>query len=232
MRKRLTPAVIRLAFIAAVLGAFFALTSPALAAPPILISASHVDRHPAATWTLPPGVKAQVAEVATSPATSTDGAFFFENVEAYSVLEDAQTNWVYNFQLDPGTYYLHISGLDEPCYYAALCPVREYSQIATLVIPAATPPPPPPPPLPPPPPPPPTPAPSALVRCVVPKVVGQSLAAAKAKIRKAHCSVGKVSRKRSSKRLRNRVVGTSPRPKTQLRSGARVSLVVGLGPRR
>jgi hypothetical protein len=70
MRKRLTPAVIRLAFIAAVLGTFFALTSPALAAPPVLVSASHVDRHPAATWTLPPGVKAQVAEVATSPATS------------------------------------------------------------------------------------------------------------------------------------------------------------------
>ena len=83
MRKRLKPAVIRLAFIAAVLGAFFALTSPALAAPPVLVSASHVDRHPAATWTLPPGVEAQVAEVATSPATSTDGAFFFENVEAY-----------------------------------------------------------------------------------------------------------------------------------------------------
>jgi hypothetical protein len=55
MRKRLTPAVIRLAFIAAVLGTFFALTSPALAAPPVLVSASHVDRHPAATWTLPPG---------------------------------------------------------------------------------------------------------------------------------------------------------------------------------
>jgi hypothetical protein len=41
---------------------------------------SHVNRHPAASWSLPPGVTSQVAEVATSPATSTDGYFFFENV--------------------------------------------------------------------------------------------------------------------------------------------------------
>ena len=46
-----------------------------------------------------------MAEVATNPATSTDGYYFFENVKAFDVLEDAQTNWVYNFQLDPGTYY-------------------------------------------------------------------------------------------------------------------------------
>src|SRR5215207_4247006 len=110
--------------------------SPTVAAPPVLISVSHIDRHPAATWTLPAGVKSKVAEVATNPATSTDGSFFFENVKAFDVLEDSQTYWVYNFQLDPGTYYVHISGLDEPCFFAGLCPVREYSQILTLVIPA------------------------------------------------------------------------------------------------
>jgi hypothetical protein len=86
-----------------------------VAAPPILTSVRHIDRHPAATWSLPPGVKSKVAEVATSPATSTDGYFFFENVKAFSVLEDAQTNWVYNFQLDPGTYYVHVAAIDEPC---------------------------------------------------------------------------------------------------------------------
>jgi hypothetical protein len=148
------------------------------------------------------------------------------HVRILAIVRRGQTNWVGNYQLDPGVYYVHVAGLDEPCFYAGDCPVREFSQIITLVIAA------PPPPPPRPPPPPPTPAPSALVRCVVPKVVGQSLAAAKARIRKAHCSVGKVSRMRSSKRLRNRVVRTSPRPKTQLRSGAHVSLVVGLGPRR
>ena len=127
-------------------GAVFVFASPAIAAPPVLTSVSHVDRHPAATWTLPPGVRSRVAEVATSPATSTDGYFFFENVKAFDVLEDAQTNWVYNFQ--------HVAGFDEPCALAGLCPIREFSQIGTLVI-AAPPPPPPPPPPPAPPPPPP-----------------------------------------------------------------------------
>jgi hypothetical protein len=84
-----------------------------------------------------------VAEVATSPATSTDGYFLFENVKAFDTLEEGQTNWVYNYQLDPGLYYVHIGGLDEPCFFAGLCPVREFSQIMTLEI--ATPPPPPPP---------------------------------------------------------------------------------------
>jgi len=127
-------------------GAAAAFASPTLAAPPVLTSVRHIDRHPAATWTLPPGVKARVAEVATSPATSTDGYFFFENVRAFSVLEDAQSNWVYNFQLDPGTYYVHVAAIDEPCYFAGLCSIREFTQIATLVIEAPPPPPPPPPP--------------------------------------------------------------------------------------
>ncbi len=81
-----------------------------------------------------------MAEVATSPATSTDGRFFFENVVVFDTLDDTQTNWVYNGQLDPGTYYVHVSGLDEPCFYAGQCPVREYSQVWMLVI--APPPPP------------------------------------------------------------------------------------------
>ena len=116
--------------------------SPAAAAPPVLVSVSDVNRHPAATWTLPPGVTSRVAEVATSPATSTDGYFFSENVKAFDVLQPTQTNWVYNSQLDPGTYYVHIGGLDEPCYYAGQCPVREFTQVATLVIEAPPPPPP------------------------------------------------------------------------------------------
>jgi hypothetical protein len=121
------------AFVAA--ASAFVLASPAVAAPPVLISVGHVDRHPSATWTLPPGVNSRVVEVAASPATSTDGYFFAENRKAFDTLQEAQTHWVYNFQLDPGTYYVHISGIDEPCYLAGQCPVREFSQILTLVIP-------------------------------------------------------------------------------------------------
>jgi hypothetical protein len=116
----------------------------ATAAPPVLTSVSHVQRHPQATWTLPPGVVPQIAEVATSPATSTDGYFFRENVVAFDLLQSGQTNWVYNSQLDPGVYYVHIAGLDEPCFVAGLCPVREFTQTMTLTIEAPPPPPPPP----------------------------------------------------------------------------------------
>lgn len=135
-----------------VAAAALAFATPTVAAPPVLTSVSHVSRHPGATWALPPGVKSQEVEVAVSPATSTDGYFLFENVRAFDVLEDAQTNWIYNVQLDPGTYYVHVAGVNEVCFYAGLCPIREFSQTMTLVIAAPPPPrPPPPPPTPPPP---------------------------------------------------------------------------------
>jgi hypothetical protein len=123
-------------------------TGEATAAPPVLTSVSHVQRHPQAIWTLPPGVVPQIAEVATSPSTGTDGYFFRENVVAFDLLERGQTNWVDSSQLDPGIYYVHIAGLDEPCFYAGVCPIREFTQIMTLTIAAPPPPPPPPPPRP------------------------------------------------------------------------------------
>jgi hypothetical protein len=129
-----------LAFIWAVSALVFA--GQAVAAPPVLTSVSHVDRHPAATWTLPPGVQSEIVEVATSPATSTDGEFLSENVEVFDLLEEAQTSWVDNFQLDPGVYYLHVGGFDEPCVFAGLCPDQEFTQTATLVIRAPPSPPP------------------------------------------------------------------------------------------
>jgi FG-GAP-like repeat/PASTA domain len=86
------------------------------------------------------------------------------------------------------------------------------------------PPPPPAPPVPPPPPPAPPPAPPG-VRCVVPRVVDMNLAKATRRIRRAHCSVGRVKRARS--RRVHRVLRQSPRPRTRLRRGARVNLVVG-----
>jgi hypothetical protein len=125
----------RLLVAAIVATSALAVAGRAQAAPPVLISVGHVERHPEATWSLPAGVKSQVAEVAISPATSTDGYFFFENVRAFSTLEDSQTHWLYTFQLDPGTYYIHVGGIDEPCYFAGLCPVREFSQIWTRIMP-------------------------------------------------------------------------------------------------
>jgi beta-lactam-binding protein with PASTA domain len=55
------------------------------------------------------------------------------------------------------------------------------------------------------------------------------LGAAKTKIRRAHCSVGRVRRVRSRHSLRGRVVNQSPRPGTIKRRGFPVNLAVGRG---
>jgi hypothetical protein len=67
------------------------------------------------------------------------------------------------------------------------------------------------------------------IRCVVPSVVGKPLAKAKARIVKAHCEVGKVTRKRSSLRKKGHVLAQSPKAGKTLPSGAKVRLVVGKG---
>ena len=69
------------------------------------------------------------------------------------------------------------------------------------------------------------PPPSPPVRCRVPRVIGLRLAPAKARIRRAHCSVGRIRRAKSSRV--GRVIRQSPRPGTRLRRGGRVNLVVG-----
>jgi fibronectin-binding autotransporter adhesin len=70
------------------------------------------------------------------------------------------------------------------------------------------------------PPPPPT-------QCVVPKLKGKKLGAAKNAIRKAHCSVGKVTKVKSKKRHKNRVISQNPKPGAHLKKGSKVALKVG-----
>jgi len=66
--------------------------------------------------------------------------------------------------------------------------------------------------------------------CLVPKVVGRKLGAARAAIRRANCSLGRIRYARSA-RARGRVLRQSPRAGTRLRRGARVNLVVSRGRR-
>jgi hypothetical protein len=87
--------------------------------------------------------------------------------------------------------------------------------------------PPPPPPAPPPPPPAPPPPPPPVEKCVVSRVLGLRLGAAKRKIRAAHCSVGRVRHVRA--RRVGRVIGQSPRPGAVRRRGFPVQLIVGRG---
>jgi hypothetical protein len=81
-------------------------------------------------------------------------------------------------------------------------------------------------PLPPPPPPgPPPPPPGPPAGCVVPRVIGMRLARARTRIRRARCSVGRVTRRRAGRV--GRVLAQRPKAGTRLRRGAKVRLVVG-----
>jgi beta-lactam-binding protein with PASTA domain len=63
---------------------------------------------------------------------------------------------------------------------------------------------------------------------VVPNVLHLKLAKAKAKIRKRHCAVGKITRKHSSLANKGRVIKQSPKASAKKRpNGFRVKLTVG-----
>jgi len=64
-------------------------------------------------------------------------------------------------------------------------------------------------------------------RCKVPKLVGQKLKAAKSRITKAYCRVGKVTKKRTSKRKRGRVLKQSVRAGKLVNAYTKIKLTVG-----
>jgi len=64
----------------------------------------------------------------------------------------------------------------------------------------------------------------------VPNVVHLKLAKAKAKLRRRHCGIGKITRKHSSPANRGRVIKQSPKASSKKRpNGFRVGLTVGAG---
>jgi beta-lactam-binding protein with PASTA domain len=67
---------------------------------------------------------------------------------------------------------------------------------------------------------------------VVPNVYGRTVAKASARITKAHCRVGKITRAFSPWNKRGKVLGEKPKPGSRLGSGAKVKLIVGKGPRK
>ena len=75
--------------------------------------------------------------------------------------------------------------------------------------------------------PPPTPAPTP--RCLVPKVKGKKLTAAKRAIRNAHCAVGKLTKAYSAKVRKGRVISQKPRSGRKLAAGAKVKLTLSKG---
>lgn len=68
--------------------------------------------------------------------------------------------------------------------------------------------------------------------CVVPNVVGLSVGKAKSKLARAHCRVGRVTRKVSTAGKKGKVLSQTPSPRRKLKSGAKINLTVGKGPKR
>jgi alpha-tubulin suppressor-like RCC1 family protein len=66
--------------------------------------------------------------------------------------------------------------------------------------------------------------------CVVPKVTGKKLAAAKRAIGKAHCAVGKVTKVSSKRVKKGRVISQKPKPSTTRPAAWPVALRVSKGP--
>jgi hypothetical protein len=68
------------------------------------------------------------------------------------------------------------------------------------------------------------------LRCIVPKLKGKTLAKAKRLLKRAHCRLGKVSRKASTRVKSGRVIKTHLKPGSRVRAGARVRLTLAKKP--
>jgi hypothetical protein len=67
--------------------------------------------------------------------------------------------------------------------------------------------------------------------CRVPKVKGKKLTAAKAAIRNAHCSAGKITKAFSAKTKKGRIISQKPAPGTRHPAGTKIKLTVSKGPK-
>ena len=65
--------------------------------------------------------------------------------------------------------------------------------------------------------------------CVVPKVTGKSLSAAKRAIKTHACTVGRIKHATSRKVKKGHVISQQPKPGKRLKHGAKVNLVVSKG---
>ncbi len=68
--------------------------------------------------------------------------------------------------------------------------------------------------------------PPAVARCKVPKLRGRSVVAAARALRRAHCRVGRLSRKRARSGKRRRVIKQTPRAGARRPAGTRVKLTL------
>jgi hypothetical protein len=110
----------------------FATPAGAGGAAPVLENVGRtVLNKPTASWTLTTGVIAEEIEISRRPETAEDGSFTYSFAWFPESLAAGQTSWVGSdlAPLRPGTYYVHVSGLDENTV------TSEWSQTKALKIP-------------------------------------------------------------------------------------------------
>jgi hypothetical protein len=71
--------------------------------------------------------------------------------------------------------------------------------------------------------------PATVVRCVVPRLTDRTLAAARTALKRAHCALGSL-RRAHGKQRKGRVLPQGAKAREHLAGGARVKLVLSLGP--
>jgi glucose/arabinose dehydrogenase len=151
------------------------------------------------------------------PAAEDDGVTGLEVPSLYSFGEDA-CGRVYAVSGSGSVSRLHVAG-------------RPNTATCVPPVPPPQPPAPQPPPPSPPSPPPASPPMLRLGACRVPRVIGLRAAAARTRIRRTNCRVGRLRYRRSA-RPRGRVLTQAPRPGARRPRGARVSFTVSRGHRR
>ncbi len=111
------------------------LAAEAGARPPVVTSVGAIDRQVTARWTLPEGVDAQFVQIATDPAVTQFGYYTEPHLVSFSVLGRSDRTFKDSLRLQPGTYYVHISGADSGCYPD--CPRIEFSNSFRIRIDAS-----------------------------------------------------------------------------------------------
>jgi hypothetical protein len=109
-----------------------------------LISVGSQALHPTATFSAPKSDDV-VVQIATKPDRASNGEFLSENVKVFDLLSDSEVQtgrWLYEYQIDPGTYYVLLRASPEfdLCYiydsgmYDPSC-ADGYSAMQTLTVP-------------------------------------------------------------------------------------------------
>jgi len=124
------------------------LVEPSLAVSPSLASVGQIKRHPTATFSAPKADYVSIY-VASKADRASDGSFLAENVVVVDVMTDSEIQagkWEYEYQLDPGRYFVMLSADPDfdACYisgsgaYDPSC-ADGFSGIASLTVPVPTP---------------------------------------------------------------------------------------------